>query len=29
MEHNPGDKISLKILRNKDELTLEATLGER
>lgn len=26
--HLPGDKIALKILRGKEELTLEATLGE-
>jgi serine protease Do len=28
-KYNPGDKVSLKILRNGSELTLEATLGER
>jgi serine protease Do len=27
--HNPGDKIVLKILREKKELILEATLGEK
>ena len=28
MEYNPGDKIVLKILRNGQEKTIEATLGE-
>ena len=28
-KYNPGDKIILKILRDKTEMTLEATLGER
>ncbi|MEK9180842.1 MAG: trypsin-like peptidase domain-containing protein [Patescibacteria group bacterium] len=28
-KHNPGDKITMKILRDKTEMTLEATLGER
>ena len=28
-KHNPGDKITLKILRDKTEMTLEVTLGER
>lgn len=27
--HNVGDKISLKVLRGKDEMTIEVTLGER
>jgi hypothetical protein len=29
IKRNPGDRISLKVLRGKDELTLEAILGER
>lgn len=28
-KYNPGDTITLKILRDKEELTLQATLGER
>ena len=28
MEYNPGDKVVLKILRNGQEKTIEATLGE-
>ena len=28
-KHNPGDKVALKILRDKQEMTLEVTLGER
>lgn len=29
MKYNPGDRVVLKILRGKKELTLEAVLGER
>jgi serine protease Do len=29
MNYNPGDKITLKILRKGEEKTIEATLGER
>ncbi|MBZ9572291.1 trypsin-like peptidase domain-containing protein [Patescibacteria group bacterium] len=29
MKYNPGDKVILKILRNGEEKTIEATLGER
>lgn len=29
LKYNPGDKITLKILRNGQELTVEAALGER
>ena len=29
MQHDPGDKITLKIKRNNRELTVEVTLGER
>jgi len=29
MDYNPGDKITLKILRKGEEKTIEATLGER
>jgi len=28
-QYNPGDKITLKVMRDKQELTLEATLTER
>jgi serine protease Do len=28
-KYNPGDKVSLKILRGKNEINLEVTLGER
>ena len=28
-KYNPGDKITLKILRGKEDLTLEVTLGSR
>ncbi len=28
-KHNPGDKITLKILRDKEELTIEVILAER
>jgi len=27
--HNPGDEITLKVLRNKKEIILKATLGEK
>ncbi len=29
LDYNPGDKISLKILRNEREIILEATLGKK
>ena len=29
MKYNPGDKIVLKILRNKEEISVEVVLGER
>jgi len=29
MKYNPGDKVTLKILREGKEMTLEAVLGER
>jgi len=29
MKYNPGDKINLKILRDKEELNIPVTLGER
>ena len=28
-KYNPGDKVILKILRDKKEMTIEVTLGER
>jgi len=28
-KYNPGEKVALKIMRDKQEMTLEATLGER
>jgi serine protease Do len=28
MKYNPGDKITLKILRNGQEITIEVVLGE-
>lgn len=29
MKYNPGDKVVLKILRNKEEISVEVVLGER
>ena len=29
MEHDPGDKITLKIKRNEKEFTVDVILGER
>lgn len=29
LKYNPGDKVILKVLRSNEEITIEATLGER